>query len=253
MTPDDGLTRASLVDLERLRRLLETGRLAAPLTAAPLQEAGLGGLHEQLAHLGALDAPALIAVLGAAIAERTRRPVPHLDLVWTGPDTHASRSRDTAVVVRELFQSARRSVLVAGYAFAQARELLAPLHEVMRTHGVSVSLFVNLREMNPQAPGDPGEAAADLFLTRHWPFGPPRPVVYYDPTKVGRADHVTLHAKVVVVDEQRTLITSANFTSHGQEKNIELGVLIEDPAFARQVAEQWLSLVPAGAFKRAGG
>lgn len=247
----DGLTRVSLADLTRLHRLVVAGRLPAPVSATALQAAGLGNLHDALAALGPLEAPALQAVLQVAIAERTRRPVPRLDLVWTGPDTHASQARDTAVVVRELFQSARRSVLVAGFAFDHADEILSPLHRVMREHGVEASFFVDLSQYaNPQLPGDPAQAAADTFLARNWPFGDPRPALYFDPRNADPRTRVSLHAKCVVVDEQRALVTSANFTDRGQTRNLELGVLIEDSAFARQVVEQWRGL--AGAAFRAG-
>jgi len=53
----------------------------------------------------------------------------------------------------------------------------------------------------------------------------------------------SLHAKCVVVDARITLIGSANFTDRGQTRNIEVGVLIDDAAFARQVALQWQGLV----------
>jgi phosphatidylserine/phosphatidylglycerophosphate/cardiolipin synthase-like enzyme len=54
----------------------------------------------------------------------------------------------------------------------------------------------------------------------------------------------------VVVDEQATLIGSANFTDRGQTRNIEVGVLIEDAGFARQVVEQWQGLVNAKLVQR---
>jgi len=41
-------------------------------------------------------------------------------------------------------------------------------------------------------------------------------------------------------------VSSANFTTRGQDRNIETGVLLEDPHFARQLEGQWLSLVSAG-------
>lgn len=248
-----GLTRVSLADLGRLHRLIAAGRLPVPLTPTALQAAGLGNLHDPLAALGPLDAPALLATLQVAIAERTQRPVPRLDLVWTGPDAHASQSRDTAVVVRELFQSARKSVLVAGFVFWNAEEILRPLHEVMRVHGVEATFFVDLHTcLNPQLPGDPAEAAADTFFAKHWPFGDPRPTLYYDPRTATADPDAYMHAKCVVVDEQRALVTSANFTGRAQNRNLELGVLIEDSSFARQVVEQWRSLIPSGAFLRAG-
>lgn len=248
-----GLTRISLSDLERLHRLLSAGRLQAPLTPSAIQAAGLGNLQAGLTPFMNLDAAALTAVLQVAIAERTQRSLPRLDLVWTGPDVLASAARDTSVVVRELFLSARRSVLVAGFAFDHGAEILGPLHAVMRDHGVEASLFVDLSSYaNPRVPGDPGEAAADLFRSRNWPFGGPRPAVYYDPRNADPATRVSLHAKCVVVDEQRAFVTSANFTNRGQTRNAELGVLIEDTAFARQILEHWRALASIGTFRLAG-
>lgn len=45
----------------------------------------------------------------------------------------------------------------------------------------------------------------------------------------------SLHAKVLCVDQFKTLITSANLSYHGQEGNIEIGTYIESPAIAQQV------------------
>jgi phosphatidylserine/phosphatidylglycerophosphate/cardiolipin synthase-like enzyme len=251
-TAPEGLTSVSLADLGHLHRLLSSGRLKAPLSATALQAVGLGNLHDALSALGPLETPALIAVLQVAITERTQRPVQRLDLVWTGPDAHTSQARDTAVVVRELFQSARKSVLVAGFAFDPRAELLRPLHGVMKEHGVEATFFIDLSGCSDHhLTGDRGEAAADVFLGRNWPFGNPRPTVYYDPRTPHKHPEASLHAKCVVVDEQRTLVTSANFTDRAQNRNIELGVLIEDSSFARQVVEQWRSLIPEGTFRRA--
>ena len=41
-------------------------------------------------------------------------------------------------------------------------------------------------------------------------------------------------------------MSSANFTQRGQERNIEVGVLIDDATFAGSLASQWLGLKHAG-------
>jgi phosphatidylserine/phosphatidylglycerophosphate/cardiolipin synthase-like enzyme len=48
-------------------------------------------------------------------------------------------------------------------------------------------------------------------------------------------------------------VTSANFTEAAQERNIEVGVLLEDEAFARALRQQVDSLVQAGALRRVPG
>lgn len=66
------------------------------------------------------------------------------------------------------------------------------------------------------------------------------------------ATTATLHAKCVVVDDERSFITSANFTDRGQPRNIEAGVVITDGAFSEQLAGQW-RLVSAGLIRRYAG
>lgn len=48
------------------------------------------------------------------------------------------------------------------------------------------------------------------------------------------------------MDGNRAFISSANFTQRGQERNLEVGVLIEDPSFASFLAGQWFGLIDAG-------
>jgi hypothetical protein len=52
---------------------------------------------------------------------------PRVDLVWTGPERVGSSTRDTKIVVAELFGRARRSVLVSSYSLASGATLFAPL------------------------------------------------------------------------------------------------------------------------------
>jgi phosphatidylserine/phosphatidylglycerophosphate/cardiolipin synthase-like enzyme len=55
-----------------------------------------------------------------------------------------------------------------------------------------------------------------------------------------------------VVDGARSFVSSANFTQRGQERNIEVGVLIEDMSFASYLAGQWLRLIETGMVARYG-
>jgi phosphatidylserine/phosphatidylglycerophosphate/cardiolipin synthase-like enzyme len=62
-----------------------------------------------------------------------------------------------------------------------------------------------------------------------------------------------LHAKCVVVDEERLLITSANFTEAAHERNIEAGVLMRDRVVARAIRSQFEMLVVQGRLERVPG
>lgn len=244
-----GLSGVSRALLEQLVVAVERGRVDCPLTEVELVDEGLGSIAPAvMASLEGLDAKATLAVLRAVIAERTHRPPPRLDLVWSGPDARGSVSRDTSLVVRELFEGATREVLVGGYSFDKS-EILAPLHQAMRDRGVRATIFMDIRETAKSAALADEHAikCVDRFFYELWVFGPPRPIVYWDPrTARPGPPWASLHAKCVVVDDARALVTSANFTDRGQARNIEVGVLVEDAGFAGELAAQWRALVAAG-------
>jgi phosphatidylserine/phosphatidylglycerophosphate/cardiolipin synthase-like enzyme len=251
-----GLCRVPLPVLAEVLEAIEHGRVDCPATEADLLAGGFGALSRTLADaLSGCDRAAASAALRLVVAERVHRPPPRLRLVWTGPESWASVSRDTSMVVRELFAGARRSVIIGGYAFDKP-EILEPLHRGMVERGVTAQLFVDI-------PGDaPSVHTADAFATKVidkffrevWTFGLPRPDVYYDPrTAMPGPPWASLHAKCLVVDDERTLITSANFTDRGQTRNIEAGVLIEDRAFAEELGAQWRQMITARLVHRYAG
>jgi phosphatidylserine/phosphatidylglycerophosphate/cardiolipin synthase-like enzyme len=243
-----GLTDVALPDLRHLAGLLSRGELSAPFNTFTLTSAGVPPrcLDAVGAVLRGLDATAAGALLAAVIAERRYRPPPRLDLVWTGPEAKESSARDTRIVVRQLFEKAKSSVVLGGFAFDHGRDLFEPLYARM-LQGVAVDMFLDIEQPKRDATlTGPAHAASEIgeFLKRNWPFGRPVPRIYYDPrtTNCGPL-YASLHAKCVVVDEAISFVTSANFTSRGQTRNIEVGVLIEDPEFAEKLAGHWRGLV----------
>jgi phosphatidylserine/phosphatidylglycerophosphate/cardiolipin synthase-like enzyme len=242
----NGLSKVPLPALEHLLRLVLTGAVRAPLTETGLQAQGLGGQWPDLAWLSGLDQAGLVAVIQAAMAERQARPLSRTELVWTGPETRVSAARDTAVVVRELFAEAKDSVLLAGFAFTDGREIFAPLHEAMRARGVDARFFLHLNDVPGYSPDEAAHVGIRRFLDENWPFGDPIPSIYYDPRTVTSGSSINLHAKCVVIDERLALIGSANFTHNAQARNIEVGVLIDDPVFAHDLVRQWQGLIEAG-------
>jgi phosphatidylserine/phosphatidylglycerophosphate/cardiolipin synthase-like enzyme len=239
--------------LEHALSLVEQGRLECPLSAADLNDAGLGARAAEAGDvLGGLDRSAVCVVLRVAIAERVHRLPPRLDLVWTGPETRASVAQSTALIVERLFREAMHSVIVGGYSFDRS-EILEPLYRGMKDRGVSATLFLDIPGEAPTREGADAFATefVDGFFRNVWNFGHPRPDVFYDPrTAAPGPPWASLHAKCVIVDDERALITSANFTDRGQTRNIEAGVLITDAAFSEGLAAQWRQLVGEGVVKR---
>jgi phosphatidylserine/phosphatidylglycerophosphate/cardiolipin synthase-like enzyme len=78
------------------------------------------------------------------------------------------------------------------------------------------------------------------------------PEVYYDPRSIEgtSSDRPCLHAKCVVVDDARAFVTSANLTEAAHGRNVEAGVLLDDPVFARTLSLQLESLIDRGHVRR---
>ncbi len=235
------LVEVSLPDLERLTHALERADTGAVLSREGLARAQLDALVAHLGDLLGRDVATVRAVLHAVIAERRRPPATRASLVWTGPETRSSGARDTAVVVRDLFEGATRHVLIAGYSFERGEAILAPLHAAMRDRGVRVEMFVHL-DGAAETPIDPEwylRTQAAAWRTRFWPFGAPTPTLYVDPRAAVPRSYASLHAKCIVVDGARALVGSANFTDRGHARNIEAGVLADDARFATELARQF--------------
>lgn len=252
MTTARGLSDIARPALELLLAAVERGRLECPFGEADLLDAGFqGSTRDVLGALRGVDRAGVLAALRIAIAEREHRPPPRLDLVWTGPETRASTCLGTAAAVARLFEQAKHTVLVCGYAFDDP-EILRPLHEGMAARGVRATLFLDIP--SEATPGDAETFAGgviDCFLRDVWTFGLPKPDIYFDPASAVRGPPwVSLHAKCIVVDDERALVTSANFTDRGHTRNLEAGVLIEDRRFSEDLAAQWQQLIVEGIVRR---
>jgi phosphatidylserine/phosphatidylglycerophosphate/cardiolipin synthase-like enzyme len=91
------------------------------------------------------------------------------------------------------------------------------------------------------------------FRREHWPDDVRLPAIWYDPTTLDRATGTSLHAKCVVVDERWAFVTSANFTEAAQERNIEVGVVLDHPALAQTPGAQFQGLRERGRFRQMAG
>lgn len=244
----DLLARLNRKEIEVLIDSLKTNTLRRPFTEIGfLQLFGREFAQEVFAEMQKLESQEftetqIVTLLEALQTDRRKRGESLLDkvsLVWTGPETDGTRNRDTKIVVRELFAKAKTSVVVAGFAVYQGREVFSALADNMKLNpSLEVSFYLNIQ----RAYGDTSASDqivrqfADKFKNRDWP-GTRMPRVFYDPRSVAltKGKNAVLHAKVVIVDRQFTFVSSANFTEAAQERNIEVGVLIDSAEFANQL------------------
>ena len=230
--------------LESLIKALRHGGLAPPYAPMTLERFGLERARELLVSLSGrgLGPGALAAALELVLEERaSATPAP--ELVWTGPSVGLGRTRDTHVVVEDLFRRARHRVLLAGYVVYQGQKLFSSLR---RETGPPLAIKVVLNVRHDE---DPVEVWR-RFTSEQWPDGLAPPKVYFDPRAAGAKAtdryRPSMHAKTVVVDGVHALVTSANFTEAAHRRNIEAGVLLHDPGLARAMEAAFEDLITHG-------
>lgn len=255
-------SRLSDADLRQLASSLKSRRVSAPYSelqvtrvlspklaaevTASLQELEGSGFNEQQ----------IATTLELLVRDRSdgRKSEPPIDLVTSGPEAPGIANRDTAVVVRELFAHAKKSVLIVGYAVYQGASVFEALAERMeKIPELDVKLFLNIAR--PDNDTTPAEIIVSRFTQRfrdsQWPEGCPLPAVYYDPRSVAEDKRSSLHAKCVVVDAEQVFVSSANFTKAAQERNIEVGLKIESHWLAGRLIRHFQLLHEHGLAVRA--
>lgn len=265
----NGLSEASTNDLMQLASAIASGELAMPLSPAGLGYAKFGHLSTLMTPFFGLEGRAVLGVVRAVLAERRKADQKTLDLVWSGSDSGPSTTRYTKIVVPEMIQSAQRRITIAGYSFDDGAGLFFALHQALNERDLSVRLFLDIEQLsrrleqqlrkqkrrtrleplNQARKSGPTAFAAEvltLFRELHWPFEGKSPDLYYDPRTADEKVFASLHAKCLIADDEHVLITSANFTGRGQDRNIEVGIVIRDRGYAAALERQWNNLVESG-------
>jgi PLD-like domain len=250
-------------ELRALATSVRSGRVSTPYSALSLQR--IVGEHAaepvarklELLSASGMSSEALSLCLElTADALSSRTPLEDLvDLVTTGPETGSIANRSTAVVVGELFRGAKRSVLIAGYAVYQGQKVFQALGERMvQQPELDVRMFLDV----PRKQGD--TSSADVLIARfvqqfkssQWPSGMPFPNLYCcEQLMTPNGKPGSLHAKCIVVDGDHVFVSSANFTEAAQQRNIEVGLLVQSHVVGERVCRFFETLLDHHYFLRA--
>lgn len=264
-----GLSEASTEDLRQLAAALTSGDLKAPLDQTSLGYAHFGHLTVAMTPFFGLPRAPLLGVIRAVLAERRKAEGRRLDLVWSGSDSGPSYTRYTKIVVPEMVIQAKRTITIAGYSFDEGAGIFEALHAAINQRGLAVRMFLDVEQLSRRieqqlkrekkksrlepltearkaSPVAFAKEVLGLFRELHWPYEGKAPDLYYDPRTADHRVFASLHAKCLIADEEHVLITSANFTGRGQDRNIEVGVVIHDKGYAAALERQWNNLVESG-------
>ena len=212
------LHRLSTEDLRQLADALRSGWVTPPFSSFLLRNfvpdalAGSVASDLQAAIEAGVSPGQLAEVVQLLVSDRGNRASAEalIDLVWTGPDVPGIVNRDTGVVVREMFRSARQSVLLAGYAVYQGQVIFKALAERMDQNPTAPGPDVPgcpaamERLISPRRTGTPVRRA---FHGQEWPGHDCRKL-FYDPRSLetDSPQRASLHAKCIVVDHEQAFV-----------------------------------------------
>ena len=150
------------------------------------------------------------------------------ELVVTAPPSFSVKARSTVNTVSSMISGAQSSILITGYSLSGYFGEMVDCMIQKSKSGVLVKFFAN---------GLEGQAEFEKLLKFRGRF---LKVYNYQKSEDPMS---SLHAKVICVDQSKSLITSANLSYHGQEGNIEMGTYIESVSIAHQVDEIFTKLL----------
>lgn len=211
---DSILALASDVPVERigpfLARVKAGERLEIALILESIDEPELDKIRALFLNSNFDGQHALLAALIEAEYRRMSRAPAHPVVVWTGPKLDSSLDyRKTSTTVRKLVEGARIRILVAGY-HATSETLEAMGIWAAKARGIEVLIMVSGADLKKDDRA--------IFQAKG---------IRLESIVPTAGDYSKFHAKAIVADGNRAIVGSANFTTLGQNHNVELGLLVE--------------------------
>jgi len=167
----------------------------------------------------AMEQRSILVALESALAVRKfdKKNSDSVELSWTGPPHFSVRGRTTRGETEEMIENANKTILLVGYSITKKAGEAVRLLKLAQKRGVSVVIVFHSDKKNKNK-----NAIREI-----WARGR-RPKFYTRDPKIEKGFY-KIHAKMIVVDDDDALITSANFTLHGLTRNFEIGLRVKGP------------------------
>jgi hypothetical protein len=176
-------------------------------------------------------------ILGASSAFQKAKSAQQVQLVWTGPDMNQVPVRNSAQVLLDLINSAETSLYLISFVLVNVPKIESALSDAI-DRGVDVRLLLESEDKDGS-----GDFRQTLERLRQ---KIPGLSLYYWPRENREnsgGGFARVHAKCAVADGANAFLTSANLTSAALDKNIEMGVCIDDGNIPTTIQKQFISMI----------
>jgi len=151
-----------------------------------------------------------------------------IELITTAPPSFMLKTKRISNVVRDVIENSEKSLLITGYSISEFVEDMIDLIIEKSQRGVFVKIFIN--DLAKQK-------SIDKLLRYQGKF-----LQLYD--YANKEDKMAaLHAKIILADSERAIISSANLSYHGMAGNIEMGTLVHSVKLGKHIDEFFQSLI----------
>ncbi len=189
--------------------------------------------------------------LGVAFAVAARlhswhREEHHLEMLWSGPipaGGYSARRIDQALY--DLIACAKKDIVLVTFAAARIQLLTGNLLSAIQ-RGVNIRLILEFAEESLGQLSHDALRAFPMELREqaeiwYWPLE------HRDCNAAGKPGK--LHAKLAIIDET-VLLSSANLTDDAFNRNMELGVMLNNPEFHATITAHIDGLMKGGELRR---
>lgn len=157
-------------------------------------------------------------------------------LIWSGPSVAGLPGRDTELVFEEYIGKAKNSIIITIYSLSEYAGKLLELLKKKALQGVYIEVYIN--DYNNKK----------ILLNDLLSINSKRLFLY---EYIGAQNRTqALHAKVLTIDDETSIITSSNLSYNGLDGNLELGVIVESKEKSKEIRAIFNSLIQKKHFKR---
>jgi phosphatidylserine/phosphatidylglycerophosphate/cardiolipin synthase-like enzyme len=178
-----------------------------------------------------------LALRSAGRTAEQLRSASSTEVVWTGPSSVHIPVRQSGQVLLNLIERARKRLIIVSFAATHVDVVEGALRSAY-LRGVDIRLVLETREdSDGRLSADASRAFSKLKgFASFWVW-----------PKDQRPDGgASMHAKTAICDSQAALVTSANLTGFGLERNMELGLVITGGPVPKRMSDHFEALMATG-------